>query len=466
MRIPTTRLPARFREVVEAIEGINNVPAELSLPIALSIAAYACQGRYDVDSEEFGVRQLMLYTIGIAPSGSLKSELFRLLGAGAQRYATDCLPRYEVARAEYLAKKASWEIDLTAARKEKDSATREQLLFALMAKEPKAPLSVNRILDSVTNVGLIKTLARTEPSAILMSPDAGAFFGSYALKSDEAKQQFATNLSKLWNAERVDRNTSEDELVLHGVRLSILMLVQEELVREFLGNPLFQAQGLTARFLVSRCPRYQVANDSLLDTQAKARRERSKLRLSGFNDRVYQLLRQGLAYDDAGRLVTTTLRMNAEALTLYDTFRMSVTANERNSEDHPFFQRCPEHCLRLAGVLSAFEGRQDIGEEEMGCAIELLRYFMNVWQTMDTTDTAASAKEFPIVEALTKWALKRGGTFIKRDLDRAGPNIWRTADKSLREAVLSRMIEDEMVAVLETKNGSGVTVRTFELSQK
>ena len=74
MRIPTNKLPPRFMEAIEAIEGINNVPAELSLPIALSIAAYAAQGRYVVDSEEFGLRPTMLYTIAIAPSGSLSQS--------------------------------------------------------------------------------------------------------------------------------------------------------------------------------------------------------------------------------------------------------------------------------------------------------------------------------------------------------------------------------------------------------
>ena len=465
MRIPTNKLPPRFMEAIEAIEGINNVPAELSLPIALSIAAYAAQGRYVVDSEEFGLRPTMLYTIAIAPSGSLKSELFKLLTNGAHQHANDALPAYETQRAAYQAKKASWEIDMAAARKEKDPNTREQVMFALLSKEPKPPLGINRILDSVTNVGLIKALAKTEPSAILMSPDAGAFFGSYAIKSDEAKQQFATNLSKLWAAERVDRNTSEEEMVLMGNRLSILMLVQDELVRDFLGDPMFQSQGLTARFLVSRCPKYRVSNVSLLDREARADRDRCRLRLSGFNDRLYAMLSEGLAYDDAGALILTTLRMDGEALALYDTFRMRVTDEERYTEDHPFFQRCPEHCLRIAAVLAAFENRTAITFADMDCAIDLMAYFMQTWKDMDTTTTAASSREYPIVEAIVKWATKRGGAFTKRDLDRLAPTIWRTADKGLREAVLARMIEDENLKTFETKNGMGVSTIHFELSQ-
>lgn len=460
MKLPLNALSPHMIEAVAALEDISGVPVELTAPIALTVAAYAVQGLYDVDPVLFSKRELMIYSIGVAGSGSLKSELFKFLCGGIDRYQNERMAGFDKAIAEYNAKMESWRIEVANAKKEKNAAIRERALTDLLTNEPVRPLSPNRSMDSVTAVGLLKRLAKTEPSTIIMSPDAGSFFGGHGFKSDDVKLQFAANLAKLWNAEMVDRNTSEEEFALRNHRLSIMMLVQEEAVRDFVGSALFEKQGLTARFLISRCPDFETTVVDLLDEEAMRERQRKSIRLNAFNNRVYQLLSKGLKLENGVLEELPVMRMTRDALVLFNDFQMHEARALQRQNDHPFFRRMVEHCARIAAVMAAFEGEGEISAERMSGAIDLTRYFANEWAEIDTSPDAAYSTEKPVIDRIVKWAQKKG-SFTKRDLDKSGPNIWRTADKRLRESVMSRMIENGDLKAVEAVAGNGKTVVTY-----
>ena len=409
-------------DVCKALRDEGQVPVEIAGQCLLATASLLAQSEANVETLA-GVKPLSLFCLTIAESGEGKStaeDVALLEIADQQKEATK--------RYKHL---------LTDRRRKKPE----------LPDDSPPPREPYRLVRDGTVEGLRRSFKEGLPSQGLFTAEAAVMLGGYGM-SAEQRTKTAANLNSFWDSGEISIARGMDgRFQLYDRRLAIDWLVQPEAAHRAVNDPMLAAIGFWPRFLLA-CP----APTGPL----KARLFRPK------DSRVFQeywagcrrFLTRGLGEDCAD---LPTIHADEAALDLARRFyeQMQWQAKADGGELRaikPFAVRAPEQAFRIAGVLSIFQGRQEIDEEAMKGGISLAYFSLASWNYLFEGKEGDEQREWAL--RLYEWLLKQpGGKSGKSDILKKGPKPRSKARRDdalgiLKEARLVREYGKQVQAIL------------------
>ena len=414
--------------------GTVQAPDAICGQSVLAAADLAVQSQADVviDGRRFPVSG---YFLDIGESGERRSAVDRLALFPHYRYQQTLVRSAEHALQAY-------ENDLEAYRATrgqilKGKGTRGDKAKALLAlgAPPLAPLDPLVIVEEPTYEGLIKLLARGQPSVGLFSDEGGRFLGGHGM-NDENQQKTVTGLCELWDGKAVTRVRATDaSVVLYGKRLSLHLMVQPIIAEGVLSNRLLLEQGFLARSLVcwptsTIGTRTYKAVDITRDPGVQA-----------YNSAMKTLLETppALAQGRQNELDPRELPLSREAKRLWVAFHDHVEG--QLGEGAPlegvrgFGNKAAEHAARLAGVLTLVENvtAPEIDAAHMQAGIALVNFYLS--ETVRLFTAGGIDPDVLLAEKLLAWATGQPMIALA-DVYQYGPNPLRDAKTARRIATL------------------------------
>lgn len=431
---PVDALGPVLAPMVKAIMATLQAPDAICAQSVLAAADLAVQAQADVviDGRRFPVSE---YFVDIGESGERRSAVDRLALYPHTRYQQSLVRSAEHALQAY-------ENDMEAYRASrgqilKGKGTRGDKAKALLAlgAPPLAPLDPLFIVEEPTYEGLIKLLARGQPSIGLFSDEGGRFLGGHGM-NEENQQKTVTGLCELWDGKAVTRVRATDaSVVLYGKRLSLHLMVQPIIAEGVFGNRLLLEQGFLARCLVcwptsTMGKRTYKAIDITLDPGVQA-----------YNSVMKTLLETppALAQGRQNELDPRALSLSREAKRLWVDFHDHVEGQLGEGAAlegvRGFGNKAAEHAARLAGVLTLVENveAKEIDKEHMKAGIDLVDFYLS--ETVRLCAAGGVDPDILLAEKLLAWATGQPMIALV-DVYQSGPYALRDMKMARRIATL------------------------------
>lgn len=449
-----TKLPKEMQDAILALQHLHNIPMELALITVLGIVNFAAQGRYNVDSEIYGIVPLSLYLIGIMPTGASKSTTYRELMAGPNKYMDQerillktARERHKVAMKLYKKAESKYLNDCLAA----GGST------GIIAPVEPAPISTCKYTTKKGTANGIIKLLETQPILGLFSSEGGEFFNSHAFQQGPKGQalaiEMAAFLTSLWDGHEIDKLTAMEQTDMRDRRFCMLLLLQESVIRDFLNNPTFADQGFTHRLLLTKCEYFKKpdlpknsSEQTVFDTNEKVIRKS----LQNFHDRIYELLDYPFAYrvKNNFELNLPALKQNSSAKYLLNNYfnkhQTFVHIGGKTFSDDKwegFMNRIHEMPLRIAGNLAVFEKAKDIQLHHMEAAIDIWEFFVEQRKNLSLNVTPYNLATISVANELVQWIKDKKFDDTLGKFKNSNPKgIRKIGDKQFKEIV------DEMKA--------------------
>jgi len=140
---------------------------------------------------------------------------------------------------------------------------------------------------------------------------------------------------------------------------------------------------------------------------------------------------------------------------------------ERGSADlknySGFAERLHEHCLRIAATIAAFNDHTELTEQDAQCAIDIMEFYIEQRRALEVGITALDPNRSAGANKLYEWMKERSWTGTPRELSQYGPLWFRKLDVEHRNQILTDLLSDEKIAVVETVATNHRKVRTIVL---
>jgi Protein of unknown function (DUF3987) len=318
----------------------------------------------------------------------------------------------------------------THAKQYRDAVTQAQ---GAPKAEQQTPLRAPyRVMSDATVEGIRRSFSEGLPSQGVFTSEAAAILSGYGMTAEHRSKTAAT-FNGLWDAGTlsVARGTA-GRVELYDRRLSAHWMIQPDAVRETLNDRALSAIGFWPRFLLATpsasAPR--TANRFQPETNADIRQ---------YWQRCTELLELPIG-EDCSDLVA--IAPDTDAFNIAGQFfeRMEIAAKTKGGaleSVRPFAVRATEQMFRVAGVLAAFPGHNDLTVQDVRNAIALVSYSLDCWRSAlgsheecDETDKALQ---------LFRWLVKQPGVMVKEAA------ILQLAPKALR----SRTVRDNALMMLD-----------------
>lgn len=479
MNFPIKALPASMQSAVIAVSKMSGVPIEAVASAALSMASFAVQGLYDVQAvwDETKAVPCSLYTITIVGSGGGKTTAFGYLTGGWNEYLADAIDRYEDDRTRYQAALEVWEKERAQLKSSKELGG-DALVNALTKHDklkPVRPPSPNSHFKTFTTAGLIDQLQGTRPSVGFFTSEAGELFKGYSAGSNNGGEvELASQLTNLWDGNDIDKTTlSTGRTLLRDRRASACLMVQADVVKNFYNNRELSGQGIQARLLTVRIGDIeQLPLD--LSAAGKARSQQYRSEIAAFSQRIYNLCSTPLPVnpDDPYRLEPDLLTFdnldehhpmvvwfNQAARTRKSVGSMGVDA---------FYKRQLENAMRIAAVLTAFNGDKSISYETSIDALDIIEFYVAQREQLDLGQGANKHNDLlEASEYLESFFADRKAKGKSTDLSMrelrhsARSSVFKDLNMDVQMKVLNGLVVSEIVEVRETTAANGSKVRRY-----
>ncbi len=270
------------------------------------------------------------------------------------------------------------------------------------------------------------------PSQGVFTSEAATMLAGYGMKADN-RAKSAGNFNSLWDDGELSVARGLDgRIQLYDRRLSLHWLVQTDVARHALHDPMLSSMGFWPRFLID----WPAPGAPMLARPFHADRHAS---IADYWRRCNVLLEPPLG-EDCRNLPTIVATDKAQNLAGKFFERMQVAAKTSGGELEtikPFAIRATEQVFRVAGVLSAFTGGRTIDTAAMRDGIRLVAHSLETWLGIFGDRDEAEAREHAL--KLYEWMLRQ---------PEQGTNetaILRIGPKALR----SQHRRDTALAILE-----------------
>lgn len=295
--------------------------------------------------------------------------------------------------------------------------------------EPETPRSPYRLVRDATVEGLRRDLEHGPGSQGLFTDEAAAMLAGYGM-SAENKSKTASTFSGLWDTGDMSVSRSMGgRIELHGRRLAMHWLIQPHAASAALGDPLLSALGFWPRFLLAWPAACEPRRDLPFIPEALPS-------VGAYWQRCNELLSEPVA-GDGSKLTSITMLPEARDAIGQTFERMEKEARRgRLQIVKPFALRATEQACRVAGVLTAFAGRQSINLDDATRAMELVRYSILTWRAVIDEGAAdpTGGDAMRLYEWLTDERHCPGWTTQGKRILNGGPACVRTRER--RDAAL------------------------------
>lgn len=423
-----------LRQAVEAVQAATQAPVAIPAQSALAVASLAVQGFANVETLG-GARPLSLYALTIARSGERKSACDAPLMAALREHEREQARAQRDAFESWQNAHALWKGErdriLGEARKGKgEKRTAAHADLEALGPEPAAPPSADRTVTEPTFEGLTRLFATGQPSLGVFSDEGGQFLGGHAMNSDNRQKTLAA-LNSLWMGDPIRRTRAGDgHATLYGRRLAVHLLVQAEVARPFMADPLASGTGFLARFLICEPP-------SAIGTRFERNARRDEMALAVFADRLTAILGRPMPMDcETRELKPRVLPLSREARALLVGLADAVEAAQAPGGDLDHItgtaSKAAEQAARIAGVLTLWRDLDapQVEASDMADAIALAQFYLGEASRLASVATVSA--EIDRAEALRKWLVERWPEteVLVRDVVRRGPNALRESPKA------------------------------------
>ncbi len=398
---PVDTLGPVLGAAARALHASIKAPLSMCCQSVLAGACLACQHLADVKVD--GRRMpISCFFLSIAESGERKSALDTVALLAHRQIQADLEVAYRRELLDFenadLAFKKSREAVL---KKAKSYAERKAALDEL-GPPPETPRLPRLVASEPTLEGLYKLLQNGRPSIGLFSDEAGSFIGGNGM-NDENRLKMSAGLSSLWDGKGLDRTRAGDGASsLPGRRVCGHLMAQPAVAAKLFSDALIIDQGLTSRFL-------PVFPQTTRGTRAYSTLDLTKspemIEYHTVITAVLNTLGQTLE-DTPEALDPLPISPTPEARALWIAFHDLIEGQSGPGAEldriKGFANKTPEHALRLAGLLSIFDGYDCIDFDHMGAGIKLAEFY--VTEVLRMNDIGACDPNIEAAEKLRKWA--------------------------------------------------------------
>ncbi len=377
----------------------------------LGAASLLTQGLFNVRTLA-GIKPLSLFLLTLGESGDGKSTADAVAMASIKEWQRAAGDRYQADRRQHAA-------DCKALKKGDT--------------EPDEPRSPYRLVRDATVEGLRRDLEHGPSSQGLFTDEAAAMLAGYGM-SAEHKSKTAATFSGLWDTGDLSVSRSMGgRIEIHGRRLAMHWLIQPHAAAAALGDPLLSALGFWPRFLLAWPAPCEPRKDRPFRPEL--------LPVVGtYWQRCTELLAEPLP-SDCSTLPTIELEADARLMIGQAFERMEIAARKGSLQVvKPFALRATEQACRVAGVLAAFDRRNEVNADDAHHALDLVRYGIATWRAVidegaaDPTGTDA----LRLFEWLTDPKHCPGWKTEGKRILNGGPACVRSRDK--RDAALDLLV--------------------------
>ena len=414
--------------VTHAIANASQVPPAMAAHSVLCAAALAAQGIANVELPHGKISPLSLNIITTAKSGARKttSDGYAMEGVSAREKELE--HRLQDEMAEYTAAMAIF----NSRRVEIEKGTpneedRKRALIDLIKDEPKCPLLPKLTIGNTTAEGILKQMRVLSPSIAIATDEGGTMMNGYSFKPENAPMTFGV-FNKFWDGAEQDIVRAGGSIdprqatKIRGRRVSMHLMVQEELCMKLLSSPGFKDQGLLARFLMAT-PKSIQGTRLYKDTLQSDRDA-----ISTFKADIARILRRphSLVEGTQNELSLPSLTICEEAKEHWIAFYNSLEIQSGPGGDleaiDTFAAKAAENAARIAGIFTIIKSPTAtvIEYPEMYDAICLMNWYAN--EALRISGHRPVDENLKRADDILKWLIKhRNGTATQRDIMNAGP---------------------------------------------
>ena len=330
---------------------------------ALSVAA---QGGVDTERVDGKPIPISLMVLALAGSGERKSEVEHLCFGPIRRFQAEKLSGHRRELKSYQLERKAFDYRVHAKSKEvakvplTDPAYAQVVaeLAQLAELEPRRPPAFKALYEDATMPALLRGIADDYPYPGLISGEGGTILGSGAARS-------FPEINSLWSGSTIDvARSSAPNISISNARLTMMLLVQEEILDKFLEKKGDESRGagLWARALLFN-PSSTRGRRPTLEGHSTAREY-----LELFERRVTQMLECSYRRFVSGNGVEV-LRLSGEAKVcvreMFDSIESEMLDGGRYETARDHGSKLPEIICRVAALLSYYEN--GVGEVPLSC---------------------------------------------------------------------------------------------------
>ncbi len=393
-------------------EGVQVAPATAGQTV-LAAAALLTQGHHNVQTLQ-GQKPLSLALLTIAQSGDGKDT--------ADGYALRQIHAFQRNQSDSHRR----------AVKQYEEELRKAKRGQKKPEPPPAPIYY--ITKDATVEGLRKDFSSGIASQGLFSTEAASVLMGYGF-SDEQKAKTAGVLNGLFDTGHFSVSRAMDgRLERYGVRLSAHLMIQPVAIGEAIQDETMQNIGFWPRWLIAW-------PDTLEPRRYIQWRPEDSPSLRDYLGRCDEILGK-TPYENVNDAEVLKLSQGARREIIAFFEKMEKVGRKGNLQViKPFAIRAPELACRIAGVLTAWEGKPLVSEDNAECAINLVTYSLETWRAAIEEGRGDPTASWAL--ALYKWLAKRGGFVHVKDIARLGPASVRSASR--RDAAIDLLLAHDLI---------------------
>ncbi|MDF2141727.1 DUF3987 domain-containing protein [Paenirhodobacter sp. CAU 1674] len=378
----STKYLGPLQPAVMAAQRISQAPVAIAAQSALALASLAVQGFANVETLGGSFRPVSLDLVTIAKSGERKSTVNNLLAGGLDE--------------------------------------------------------IERVCGEPTTDGLFRVL-KSNPSAGLLSDEAGSFLGGYAMKAANAQRTYGT-FNSLWDGKQIKLARQKETTTLRGRRLTVHLMVQPSAAARLLSDPMAESIGFLPRCLI-------VEPESLIGKRtAKAVNPKDSETVGFFQMRLRALLDMPLPIPDpeALDLDPRKLPLSDDAREYLAKFDDLIERKQASGEEfevvQAFASKTAEQACRIAGVLTLWRDENahevDLDDMKAGCGLAL--YYLR--EARRLMGVAGADADMQLAEELRVWLQARPSKqFVTGDVLQYSP----------RRVMHKKAMASKLLAILE-----------------
>jgi len=400
---------------------VYGVPESLTSLTAIGVLSAACGANYKIVDAASGHTSLPnLYIVLVAESGTGKSAVFKQLAkpivdASAELQEKSNLERVNrETRADLLRderkriqKKINSELSKTLEKGTPEYGEMEDSLIEinLELQEIENFQSPTYYVQNTTSEALARSLEASDGYMSILS-DEGAEIIKVAMGKYSKSGGDVSILTNGWSSgplqyDRIGR----ERISLSSATLSIMLMIQPDVMEEFLTHRETLEQGLLARFIAANTQaKPQMRNGELLEFDEN---------LSTDWDRFIRCILSAREGESE-----TTVSCSPEAREAFDRFYNETVTRRENETSmmRPIFARWSENAIRVALLLHILEGSQgELSKEIAERSIKLVRW---CGDQVDGLLDYARAKSLATKRERMVEIISAKGNVRKRDLAR------------------------------------------------
>jgi hypothetical protein len=364
---PLDRFPAEFRETVEHLHYLTEVPIPAIASVVLGAFSVACQERIIVQKRENLRSRVPLWMLVALESGERKTTLLNVVMKSLREHESALAQQAEKAKHEFAARRELHNAKKRLVKSMMNQATRNgectdglvSLYEQICREEPTMPPVRRLIHEDVSGEALLKNLSDHSSSTSIITDEFGFLASGKALSR-------LSLLCKAYDGSEiiVDRKTA-GSVRIQAPLVTMVLLGQNGTVDGFIKKRYKQLEesGVLSRFLYPAC-----SSNVGYRTSQNSRQSNPKV-IEAFHRRMTAILKASELADECVK--PKVIRFDADAQLKWDAYYDRVETMMRNGMYYERFRsfasRLADKAARIAAILHyAYDGSGEIP----GCLLD------------------------------------------------------------------------------------------------